>query len=526
MNKVMSAEQAVRLVADGDTISISGVIGFICPDAVLRALGDRFGLEGHPAGLTVLNPVAVGDVYDIPGTDHLARPGMVKRVIAGSYVIGTSPRTGKRAELVQRILAGEVEAYNFPIGALMGVLREIGAGRSGFLTEVGLGTFVDPRMGGGKLNDVTREDLVEVVQFRGREHLFYPSFPVNVAIIRGTTADEFGNITLEHEGMLNGVLNHALAAHASGGKVIAQVKRIAIAGSLHPQMVRVPGVLVDAIVVDERQQQGTGMDFDPRVCGEVRSPVTDVPRLQLGTDKVICRRALRELSENQLVILGFGVPASVTSVAMEEGVFDRLTFMVEHGAIGGVPLTGFQFGVSANPEILLDTPSQFDLIDGGAVDAACLAFGEVDRWGSVNVSKLANLIPGCGGFIDIVHRARLLVFCGLFSAGGAEVSVEDGSVRIRREGRYCKFVSQLQHLTMDGHSLLARGQRAIFITERAVFELGDDGLVLTEIAPGIDVERDVLSLMQFRVKVLEPLRVMDAALFRPERVGIRLGRRL
>lgn len=520
--KVVSAKDAVRLVSDGDTISVCGVIGFLCPDTVLAALGKRFAAEGSPGNLTLVTPVAVGDVYDIPGMDHLARPGMLKRVISGSFVIGTSPKTGQRAQLVQSILSGEVEAYNFPIGALMALHREIGAGRPGLLTEVGLGRFVDPRITGGKLNDATSEDLVQVVELLGKEYLFYKAFPVNVAIIRGTTADEKGNLTLEHEGMFSGVFDIALAAHNSGGKVIAQVKRIAAAGSLHPQMVRVPGVLVDAIVVDEHQKQGTGIDYDPTVSGEVRSTSDRLSPMPLGPEKVICRRSLMELAEGEMVILGFGVPAGVPSVAAEEGVLDQLTFTIEHGAIGGIPLTGFQFGVAANPEVILDTPCHFDLIDGGGIDACCLAFAEVDPWGSVNVSKLPNLIPGCGGFMNITQKARKLVFGGLFSAGGVEVAVEEGRLKIHREGKFCKFVPAVQHLTLEGHSVIARGQRAIYITERAVFELREDGLVLTEIAPGVDLERDLLSRMQIRVKVSDQLRLMDERIFQPEPVGIEL----
>lgn len=521
-SKVVSAEEAARLVSDGDTVSVCGVIGFLCPDRVLQALGDRYAAEGSPRDLTLVTPVAVGDVYDIPGADHLARPGLLKRVISGSYVIGTSPKTGRRAQLVEMILAGEVEAYNFPIGALMALHREIGAGRPGLLTEVGLGSFVDPRIAGGRLNEATRDDLVQVVTLADREYLFYRSFPVDVAIIRGTTADERGNITLEHEGMSSGVFCLALAAHNSGGKVIAQVKRVAAAGSLHPQMVRVPGILVDAIVVDEHQKQGTGIEFDPTVCGEVKGPPDRLEPLALGPEKVICRRALGELRQGDLVILGFGVPAGIPSVAAEEGQLERLTFTIEHGAIGGIPLPGFQFGVSANPEAIIDTTSQFDLIDGGAIDAACLAFAEVDPWGSVNVSKLPNLIPGCGGFINITEKVRKLVFCGLFSAGGLEVAVEEGELRIKREGKFCKFVESVQHLTLDGRRIVGQGRRAVFITERAVFELGEEGLVLSEVAPGVDPERDVMARMQFRVGLSERISRMDARLFRPDRVGISL----
>ena len=519
--KVVTAEEAVRAINSGDTITISGVVGSLVPEKVLASLEERFLKEGEPRNLTVFCPVAVGDVFDLPGMDHLAHEGMTRRFIAGSYVIGTSPKTGQTAAVTRMILENKVEAYNLPLGVLQHLLREIAAGRPGVITKAGLGTFVDPRLEGGKMNALTTEDLVELVNLGGEEYLWYKSFPVHVAIIRGTTADEDGNITMEHEGTVAAALAQAMAAHNAGGKVIAQVKRLAARGSLHPQMVKIPGVLVDYIVVDPYQVQATGVAFDPSVCGEVRAPLAALRRdVPFDAEKVIARRALLELQQGETVILGFGAPSLLPSIALEEGIADRFHFTVEHGSIGGIPLAGFQFGVNANPAAIIDSPSHFDYINGGGFDVACLAFAEVDPHGSVNVSKLPKLIPGCGGFIEITHRSRHIVFCGFFTASGLKVTVADGRLHIVQEGRHVKFVQRLFQTTFDGKQARRKGQRVSFITERGVFELRDSGLVLTEVAPGIDIERDIAGRMQFPLQVSPDLREMDARLFRPEPMGL------
>ena len=524
MSVVVSADEAARAVGSGRTVSVCGVVGALCPEAVLAALGRRFAGTGEPRDLTLVFPVAVGDVWDLPGMDHLAQDGMTRRMVGGSYVIGSNPATGRRARATEMVLQNRVEAYNFPIGALLHLHREIAGGRPGVVTPIGLDTFVDPRHGGGKLNERTTEDLVELVELGGREYLWYPSFPIDVAIIRGTTADDDGNITLEHEGTFSGVLAQAMAAHNSGGVVIAQVARIAAGGSLHPQMVRVPGELVDLVVVDPEQVQATGIGFDPSVCGETRAPLAALRRPPaLDANTVVARRALGELRRGQTVILGFGAPALIPQIALEEALDGAPRFTVEHGAVGGVPLGGFQFGSSANPEAIVDAPAHFDYIGGGGVDAACLAFAEVDPEGNVNVSKLPGLIPGCGGFIDITHRVQRIVYCGLFTTGGLKTDVADGRLRIVEEGKHVKFVGQLHHRTYSARRGRERGQQVTFVTERAVFELTPEGLLLTELAKGIDLERQVLALMQFRPRIADPLRPMDPALFRAGPIGLTLG---
>ncbi|MHB1006539.1 MAG: acyl CoA:acetate/3-ketoacid CoA transferase [Chloroflexota bacterium] len=514
MSKVVSAEQAALALRDGDTLTISGVVGALCPEKVLAAVEARFLAEGQPRGLTVICPVAVGDVWDLPGMDHFANEGMTRRFIAGSYVIGTSPKTGRGPRVVQMVLENKVEGYNFPIGALFNLHRDVAAGRPGHLTEVGLHTFVDPRHGGGKLNRRAEEDLVRLLPVDGQEYLYYKAYPITAAIIRGTTADEDGNLTLEHEGTQSGVLVQALAAHNSGGVVIAQVKRLAARGSLNPQLVRVPGNLVDMVVVDPAQAQATGITYDPAVTGEVRVPPAEVARpLSLTPEKVIGRRALRELRRGETVILGFGVPSMLPSIACEEGSMDQFTFTIEHGAVGGVPLAGFQFGAAANPAAIVDCPTHFDFIAGGGVDLPCLSFAEVGADGSVNVSKLPNMLPGCGGFIDITHRAKRIVFCGTFTAGGYRGAIADGQLVIQQEGRFRKFVRETHHLTLNGAYARQKGQQITYISERGVFVLGDSGPVLMEIAPGMDVERDIAAQMQFPLVVSPNLKPMDPALF-------------
>lgn len=523
MSKIVSAEEAAQVVRDGATITVCGVVGALCPELTLAALGRRFLEEGRPRDLTVVFPVAVGDVWDLPGLDHFAHEGMTRRMIGGSYVIGTRA-DGRRAGATEMVLEDRVEAYNFPIGALMQLHREIAGGRPGVVTPIGLDTFVDPRWGGGRLNERTREDLVEVVRLGGEEYLWYRAFPIDVAIIRATTADEQGNLSLEHEGTSSGVLAQAMAVHNSGGTVIAQVERIAAEGSLHPQMVRVPETLVDLVVVDPEQVQATGIRFDPAISGETRVELDTLRRPPpLDATTIVARRAMAQLAPGQTVILGFGAPALIPQVALEEGLSDALTFTIEHGAVGGVPLGGFQFGSAANPRAIVDTPAHFDYIGGGGMDVACLAFGEVDAEGNVNVSKLPGLIPGCGGFVDITHKVGRIVLCGSFTTGGLRTVVADGRVRILQEGKHTKFVRQLHHRTYSARQGWARGQRVTVVTERAVFERESDGLLLTEVAEGIELERDVLALMQFRPRIAEPLRTMAPSLFRAGPIGLTLA---
>jgi len=521
-SKLMAAAEAVQMIKNGDTLSVCGIVGGLVPEKVLTALEKRFLDTGSPRDLTLVFPVAVGDVYGTAGTDHLAHEGLIKRVIGGSYV--TAPAASKPPKIYEMISQNKIEAYNFPMGVLMHLHREIAAKRPGLITQVGLKTFVDPRNTGAKMNEVTREDLIEVIQLHGKEYLFFKAFPITAAIIRGTTADEDGNITMEHESSFSIMLYLAMAARNCGGKVIAQVKRVTGRGSLNPQLVKVPGILVDAVVVDEHQTQATGIVYDPAVSGELKKPWSRIEEVALSVEKILARRSLLELRRGYIVNLGFGIPSLVSQVAVEEGLIDEITYTVEHGAIGGMPLAGLQFGGAINPQAIVESSAQFDFLTGGGINAACMAFAEIDGQGNVNVSqlkKIPHVLSGVGGFIDILHNVKKVVFCGTITAGGVKVGVEEGKVHIEQEGKVIKLVRQVQHLTFNGALAVEKGQEVIYITERGVFRLKPEGMVLTEVAPGVEIERDITPVVQFGFKISEQLQEMDARLFRPEPMGIK-----
>jgi acyl CoA:acetate/3-ketoacid CoA transferase len=514
---ILTAAEAASLIARGATVTISSSAAQLVPDTILGGIEARFLASGEPRDLTVVFPVAVGDSFGTVGLDHLAHPGLIKRLIGGSYVNG--PASKPAPKIYAMIFADQVEAYNLPLGVLMHLHRDIAARKPGVITKIGLGTFVDPRDQGGRMNSRTPPDLVETIQLRGEEWLLYQTFPIDVAIIRGTTADTHGNVTMEHEGVVLAVLAQAMAAHNSGGKVIAQVKRVAAAGTLDPQKVKVPGILVDALVVDPEQRQNTGIAYDPAISGEIRTAHYPVEPLSLGPEKVIARRALCQLRPGDIVNLGFGISSLVPQIAFEEGVFEQLNFTVEQGAIGGLPLTGFAFGASHNPEAIIDSAAQFDLIDGGGVTVGCLSFAEVDGRGNVNVSRLAaqpHVLAGAGGFINIAQGTRKILYCGTLRAGGLDIRVEDGSIRIVRDGRFPKFVTRTQQVTFNGELAAKAGQEVWYFTERGVFRLTPEGLLLTEVAPGIDVERDIQARVEFPLRLSPDVRPMDACLFRAE----------
>lgn len=520
---VISAAEAAALVPDGAVVSVSSSSGLGCPDTVLRALGERFGATGAPRGLTTLHPIAAGDMYGIKGIDHLAQPGLLDRVFAGSYPSGSS---SLEPPLIRKLIeAGEVQAYNLPSGVLFQMHRSAATGQPGVLTTVGLDTFVDPRREGGRMNAATPQ-FVRVEQFDGREWLFYPAIGVDVAVIRATTADEHGNLTMEDEGSPLGALDQALAARAHGGLVIAQVKRIAEAGSLPAQQVRVPGILVDRIVVDTEQMQTTQTPFDPALAGALRRPLTQVEPAGFGPEKVIARRAAMELTRDAVVNLGFGISALVPRVLLEEGCHTDVTWVIEQGAVGGFPLTGFAFGCALNPEAILASADQFTYLQSGAFDTSMLSFLEIDAEGNVNVSALpdrSHITAGVGGFADITANARHLVFSGYFTAGRNDLAIEDGALRIRRDGAAAKFVDTVQQVTFSGRRALAEGRRITVVTERCVMKLLPEGLTVTEIAPGVDVQRDVVERAGFPLAVSPRLTVMDARLFRPEPIGLDLA---
>jgi propionate CoA-transferase len=522
--KVVSMDEAAALVPNGATVSISSSSGLGCPDATLRAIGERFRATGSPRALTVISPIAAGDMYGIDGIDHLAQPGLLRRIVAGSYPSGPSAMPSPR--IWQMIDGGAVEAYNLPSGVIFQMHASAAAGQPGVLTKVGLDTFVDPRRQGGRMNAATAEDLVRVVEFDGEEWLHYPAIPIDVAIVRGTTADELGNVSMEHEGAYLGGLEQALAAHNNGGIVIAQVERVTAAGSIPPQAVRIPSTFVDCVVVADDQMQTTQTAYDPAISGEIRRPAGAFELPEWGLEKIIARRAAMELQEGEAVNLGFGISALVPRILLEERLDGQVTWAIEQGAVGGMPLLGFQFGCAANAQAIVPSPTQFAYFQGGGFDRSLLSFLQVGVDGSVNVSRLRgkpHVTAGAGGFIDITARARNIVFSGPFMAGRQQIDVGDGTVTIVDDGKVAKFVPEVEHVTFSGRMAREHGQNVTFVTERCVIRLLPEGLTVTEIAPGVDLERDVLARAEAPLQVDPNLRLMDERLFRPEPMGLQLG---
>jgi propionate CoA-transferase len=522
--RILSAEQAAALIPEGAVVSVSSSSGLGCPDAVLAAIGQRFEASGMPRGLTMLHPIAAGDMYGVKGIDHLARPGLLARVIAGSYPSG--PSSAEPPLIWQMVSGNEVAAYNIPSGILFDMHRDAAARRPGVLTKVGLDTFVDPDREGCAMNArAAAQPVVRKVRFADDEWLFFPAIIPQVAIIRATTADERGNLSYEHEGAYLGPFDQALAAHNNGGIVIAQVKRLAKAGTLRPQQVHVPGVLVDAIVVAPEQRQTTQTDYDPAISGEVFRPLNAFETMPYGVAKVIARRVAQELRHGDAVNLGFGISANVPRILLEEGRHGDVTWVIEQGAVGGVPLLDFQFGCAANAEAMVPSPYQFTYFQGGGFDLSLLSFLQIGPDGSVNVSRLAarpHVTAGAGGFVDITAHARRIVFAGLYTAG-ADLAVSEAGLAIRREGRIRKLARAIEHVTFSGRRAAAQGQRVTYVTERCVLELREDGLAVTELAPGVDLERDVLAQAEFSLLVPAPPRRMDAALFGGTPFGLRLA---
>jgi propionate CoA-transferase len=521
---VLTGAEAARLIGDSAVITISSSSGLGCPDAVLKAIGQRYAETGAPANLTTLHPIAAGDMYGIKGIDHLCRPGQLRRVLAGSYPSGSSKLD---PPLIRGLIHNDqIQALNLPSGVLFQMHRAASTGQPGVLTEVGLGTYADPRLEGAKMNAVT-EDFVQLMKIDGNDYLFYPAVKVDVAIIRATAADPYGNLSYQEECSTLGALDQAYAAHNNGGIVIAQVKRLSDA-QLPTQAVRIPGILVDAIVIDPDQMQTTQTFYDPALSGEIHRNLDDIEPVEFGLEKVIARRAAAELQVNAIVNLGFGISAAIPRVLLEEGHAEDVTWVIEQGAVGGFPATGFAFGCALNPQALVQSADQFTLLQGGGFDVAMLSFLEVSGAGDVNVSYLAarpHVTAGVGGFSDIVTRAPKIVYSGYFTAGRKDIQITDGKLNIVSDGTVAKFVPEIAQISFSGEMARRRRQEVLYITERCVIELTEDGLTVIEIAPGVDLEKDVLGKSSVPLLVSPDLQLMSPALFRAEPMGLILSRK-
>lgn len=507
-------EDAISLIKDDDFLCTAGFVGCGVPDELLKGLQNRFLETGSPRNLSLLFAAGQGDGKE-RGINRLAHKGLIKRVIGGHW--GLAPK------MAQLALDNEIEAYNLPQGCISQLYRDIAAGKPGMLSRIGLGTFVDPRQDGGKINAQTTDDIVQLIELNGKEWLLYHSQPINVAFLRATTADSDGNLSMEREALTLDALAMAMAVKNNGGIVIAQVERLTIAGAINPRLVQVPGILVDHVIVSEpdNHAQTYATQYSPYFSGEIRAPVESLTPMPLNERKIIARRAAQELPRDSLVNLGIGMPEGIAAVAAEENVLKHITLTAEPGVVGGIPANGLNFGAAFNPEAIVNQNQLFDLYDGGGLAMSCLGLAQCDARGDINVSRFNGKLAGIGGFVNISQSARKVIFAGTFTTGGLKVEIANGKLNILQEGRQPKFIQQVEQISFNSRIALEHDQTILYVTERCVFALHSDGLELIEIAPGIDLEKDILAQMEFEPIINHP-RLMDEKLFYPAPIGLNL----
>ena len=511
--KIMTAAEAAAMVPDGAVINTEGFVQAGLAETLNKALEQRFLETGHPKDLTIFTVAGQGAGAGT-GSDHFAHEGMVKRLIAGHYNLAPTLRT--------MAIEGKIEAYNLPQGTMAQMVRDAAGKRVGTITHVGLNTYVDPRIEGAKVNSKTTEDIVKLIEIEGQEKLLFLSQPLDVTFIRGTYADESGNISLDKECCSLDATSLAQCAKNNGGKVFVQVEKVVANGSLDPRKVKIPGIYVDGVIIAEGDDNAQiyKQDYDGSMTGDFRVPLGSLEPPVLDAKKIIARRAAMELENDVVVNLGIGVPEFVSAVANEEGIGDKMTLTVEAGPVGGVPQGGSRFAGSVNVDCILDQPYQFDFYDGGGINQAFLGLAQVDEAGNLNVSKFGGRIAGCGGFINISQNAKKVYYLGTFTTGGLKIATGDGKLAITQEGKSKKFIKEVEQITFSGTYAAKVGQPVMYITERAVFELRPDGVYLTEIAPGIDLQTQILDLMDFAPKMDGEPKLMDERIFKDEIMGL------